>query len=77
VTISIVGGLVGLGLGAALCKLITFGAAMAGQDFEIPVSGVGALLGISFAVIVGLVFGLYPAAAAARLDPIEAISRYA
>lgn len=77
VTISLVGGLVGLGLGAALCKLITFGAARAGQDFVIPVSGVGAALGISFAVIVGLVFGLYPAATASRLDPIDAISRYA
>jgi ABC-type antimicrobial peptide transport system permease subunit len=77
VTISTVGGLAGLGLGAGLCKLITFGAAMAGQDFVIPVSGVGAALGISFAVAIGLVFGLYPAAMAARLDPIDAISRYA
>jgi putative ABC transport system permease protein len=77
VTISLVGGLAGLGLGAGLCKLITFGAARAGQDFVIPVSGVGAALGISFALIVGLVFGLYPAATASRLDPIDAISRYA
>jgi len=77
VTVSAVGGLAGLGLGAGLCRLITFGAAMAGQDFVIPVSGIGAALGISFAVVIGLVFGLYPAAMAARLDPIDAISRYA
>jgi ABC-type antimicrobial peptide transport system permease subunit len=77
VTISLFGGIVGLGLGAGLCKLIEFGAARAGQDFVIPVSGVGAVLGISFAVVIGLVFGLYPAAAASRLDPIDAISRYA
>jgi putative ABC transport system permease protein len=77
VTISLVGGLVGLGLGAGLCKLITFGAARMGQDFIIAVSGVGSVLGLSFAVAVGFIFGLYPALKASRLDPIEAISRYA
>jgi putative ABC transport system permease protein len=77
VTISLVGGLVGLGLGAGLCKLISFGAAQMGQDFVIAVSGKGSALGLSFAVGVGFLFGLYPAWKASRLDPIEAISRYA
>jgi putative ABC transport system permease protein len=77
ITISVVGGLVGAGLGAGLCKLITLGAAAAGQAFVIPVSGSGVALGLSFAVGVGFLFGLYPAMKASRLDPIEAISRYA
>ncbi|MBD3349660.1 MAG: FtsX-like permease family protein [Candidatus Eisenbacteria bacterium] len=77
VTISLFGGLVGLGVGAGLCKLITFGAAQMGQDFVIPVSGAGSVLGVSFAVAVGVIFGLYPAYKASRLDPIDAISRYA
>ena len=77
VTISTVGGLIGVALGAGLCKLITFGAQAAGQDIVIPVSGMGVALGLGFAIIVGFLFGLYPAAKASRLDPIEAISRYA
>lgn len=77
ITISIVGGLVGVGLGAGLCKLITFGASRLGQEIVVPVSGGGSLLGLSFAIGVGLLFGLYPAMRASRLDPIEAISRYA
>jgi ABC-type antimicrobial peptide transport system permease subunit len=77
VTISAVGGLIGLSLGAGLCKLITFYSAQAGQPINIPVSGTGLGLGIGFAIGVGLLFGLYPAFKASRLDPIAAISRHA
>ncbi len=77
VTISIFGGLVGVGLGVGLTKLMTFGAQQMGQDIVIPVSGGGILLGLSFAIGVGILFGLYPAIKASKLDPIEAISRYA
>ena len=77
VTISAVGGLAGLSLGAALCKLISILATQAGQDITIPVSGTGLALGIGFAIAVGFLFGLYPAFKASRLDPIAAISRHA
>lgn len=77
VTISVVGGLIGLALGAGLCQLISFAAARMGQDFVIAVSGKGSMVGMSFAVAVGFLFGLYPALKASRLDPIDAMSRYA
>jgi len=77
ITISVVGGLTGIALGAGLCALITFGAAQMGQDIVVPVSMSGVALGLSFAVAVGFLFGIYPAHKASRLDPIEAMSRYA
>ena len=77
VTISVVGGLVGVAVGAGLCALITFAATQMGQDFVIPVSMTGVALGMSFSVAVGFLFGLYPALKASRLDPVEAMSRYA
>ncbi len=77
VTLSAVGGVIGLLLGAGLCRLITFFAQRAGQAFDIPVSGTGALLGVGFALGVGVLFGWYPAFLASRLDPIAAISRNA
>ena len=67
----------GLLLGAGLCRLITFFAHRAGQAFDIPVSGTGAILGIAFALGIGLLFGWYPAFQASRLDPIAAITRSA
>lgn len=77
VTISVVGGLVGVAVGAGLCGLITFAATQMGQDIVVPVSMTGTALGMSFAVAVGFLFGLYPAFKASKLDPIEAMSRYA
>jgi putative ABC transport system permease protein len=77
VTIGAVGGLLGILLGAALCHTITFFAMRAGQQISIPVSGSGSLLGLGFALCVGLLFGWYPAFKASKLDPIEAISRHA
>lgn len=77
ITISLVGGLVGVALGAGLCKLITFASMQMGQEIAIPVSAPGSLLGLAFAIAVGVLFGLYPAWKASKLDPIEAISRYA
>ena len=67
-TLSRVGGLLGIALGVAGAKLSTL---IAGWPTII--SGNVILLAFFFSLVVGLFFGLYPANKAARLNPIEAL----
>ncbi len=67
-TLSLVGGLLGIALGVAGAKLTTL---IAGWPTII--SGNVILLAFFFSLVVGLFFGLYPANKAARLNPIEAL----
>ena len=68
VLISILGGLLGIAAGFAAAEIISVAAEMA--TVVTPISIVVAF-GVS--VGVGLLFGIYPAMQAAKLDPIEAI----
>ena len=67
-TLCIVGGLVGLALGASAATLL---ASLAGWSTPLDLTAVAIAFGFSAGV--GLVFGLLPARKAARLDPIEAL----
>ncbi len=67
-TLSLVGGVLGIVLGVAGAKLTTL---IAGWPTII--SGDVILLAFFFSLVVGLFFGLYPANKAARLNPIEAL----
>jgi putative ABC transport system permease protein len=68
VLISILGGLIGIAFGFTLSRVI---AAAAGWSTVVTASSIGVAFGVS--VGIGLVFGIYPAVQAAKLDPIEAI----
>ena len=68
VLISIVGGLIGIGFGFSLSRVI---ASAAGWSTVVTTSSIVVAFGVS--VFIGLLFGIYPAVQAARLDPIEAI----
>jgi putative ABC transport system permease protein len=67
-TLSAIGGLLGCGLAAILCAVLS-------PNFEagLPLAPLGLQLGIGFAVFTGLFAGLFPALAASRLTPIEAL----
>jgi putative ABC transport system permease protein len=63
-----VGGLLGIILGSALGLGVHF---LTGFPVSLPLWSFA--LGIGFSATVGIVFGMYPAIRAARLDPIEAL----
>jgi putative ABC transport system permease protein len=68
VTLCVLGGVLGILLGAGLSALL---AKFAGWQTYVSVGSV--LMSFGFAAAVGLLFGLTPASRAARLDPIEAL----
>jgi putative ABC transport system permease protein len=68
VLISIIGGLIGILFGYSLSKII---AAAAGWSTDVTTASIAVAFGVS--VGIGLLFGIYPAVQAAKLDPIEAI----
>jgi putative ABC transport system permease protein len=72
-TLAMLGGTVGIAAGAGLVALTETITRGFGHELLIPLHVPGTLLAAGFALIVGMVFGWYPARRAARLDPIEAI----
>ena len=68
VVLTILGGLLGVVLGAAFTRTISD---MIGQP--VVFTPLTVILGLSFSVVVGIVFGFYPAVKAARLNPIQAL----
>ncbi len=67
-TLSISGGVIGIGLGAAIAGVVT---ALGLITAQVTLSSV--MLSFFFAVAIGLFFGIYPAYRAANLHPMEAL----
>ena len=68
VTLSLIGGLIGVALGVGAAMAI---AAFAG--WRIAISTEAIVLAVAFAFVIGVFFGFYPARKAARLNPVEAL----
>jgi putative ABC transport system permease protein len=67
-TLTFVGGLLGIGVGLAAGELMK-----AALDLQSGVPLWSAALACAVSIGIGLVFGLYPANRAARMDPVEAL----
>ena len=68
VTLSVVGGLIGIALGIGTSLIISWLA-----KWSTLISGTAVVLAFAFSALVGVFFGYYPARKAAFLDPIEAL----
>jgi len=68
VILSGTGGLIGVGLGVLIPRLITLFSGM-----MTIVTPWGPMIAFSISALIGVVFGLYPALRAAYMDPVEAL----
>jgi putative ABC transport system permease protein len=68
VTLSILGGLIGIGTGLAISQLVS-----AKLGWPTLVSSSSIMLSFAFSGAIGIFFGFYPARKAAQLDPIDAL----
>ena len=71
--LSLLGGVLGIGLAWIIGQIVARVASNAGTEI-VPVIGLDAIaLATLFSLAVGLFFGIYPAIRAANLEPVEAL----
>jgi len=72
ILVCILGGLLGIGLAFAIGELIN---SVAGDSFKVIYSPTSIIAAFVCSTLIGVIFGFLPARNAAKLDPVEALSR--
>lgn len=73
IVLTVSGGIIGILTGILISYLIALGARFAGYDWAFIISPIAIILAVAVSVLTGVIFGLYPAIKAAKLDPINAL----
>jgi putative ABC transport system permease protein len=73
VILTLSGGVIGIVLGILISYIIALGARFAGYDWAFIISPIAIILAVVVSMITGIIFGLYPAMKAAKLDPIVSL----
>ncbi|MCK4554325.1 FtsX-like permease family protein, partial [Candidatus Parcubacteria bacterium] len=73
VVVTLLGGIIGMVGGVIFSYAISVIANLMGYDWAFIISPLSIILAITVSAAVGLVFGLYPARKASRLEPVEAL----
>lgn len=72
-TITLSGGAIGVIIGSLIAILIAVIAKFLGYNWDLSISLLSIILALVVSISVGLIFGLYPALRASRLQPVEAL----
>lgn len=73
VVVTLSGGVVGVIFGVLVSFLVAMVARQLGYQWDLVISYSAILLSCTISILIGLIFGVYPAQKAAKLNPIEAL----
>jgi len=71
--VTLFGGIIGILFGVFISYLISVGAHLLGYNWNFIIDPFSIFLGISVSTLIGVVFGIYPANKASKLEPVEAL----
>lgn len=73
IALTLVGGIIGFLIGILFAFLVSMVVNALNYDWDFAISLSSFILAFGISTLIGVIFGLYPAAKAAKLDPIEAL----